>query len=74
MIKPKKMVHLARKRKNNDDDWVGDLLKLGLGVLAISFLAKLSEDNQQIKECPYCHNQIKKFARTCPVCRNALGF
>ncbi len=63
---------LARKRKSNDD-WVDNLLKLGLGVLAISFLAKLAEGGQQITICPYCNSQIKKYARTCPVCRNALN-
>lgn len=64
---------MPRRRRNNDDDWVEDLLKLGLGVLAISFLAKLAEGGQQITICPYCNSQIKKFARTCPVCRNTLG-
>lgn len=64
---------MARKRKRKEDDWIEDLLKLGLGVLAISFLAKLAEGSQQITICPYCNSQIKKFARTCPVCRNALN-
>ena len=74
MKKQLKRVRLARKRrKSSSDDWIEDLLKLGLGVLAISFLAKLSEGSPQIKVCPYCNNQIKKFARTCPVCRNVLS-
>ena len=64
---------MARKRKSKDDDWVDDLLKLGLGILAISFLAKLTEGGQQITICPYCNGQIKKFARTCPTCRNELN-
>lgn len=74
MKKQLKRVRLARKRrKSSSDDWIEDLLKLGLGVLAISFLAKLSEGSPQIKVCPYCNYQIKKFARTCPVCRNVLS-
>lgn len=65
------MLLMGRKRKN--DDWLDDLLKLGLGVLAISFLAKLSENTQQITQCPYCNTQIGKWARSCPNCRNNLG-
>ena len=64
---------LARKRKSKDDDWLGDLMKLGLGVLAVAFLAKLSENTQQVTQCPYCNTSIGKWARTCPNCRNNLG-
>jgi len=64
---------LARKRKSKDDDWVGDLMKLGLGVLAVAFLAKLAENTQQVTQCPYCNTSIGKWARTCPNCRNNLG-
>ena len=68
MKKQLKRVRLARKRRiSSSDDWIEELLKLGLGVLSISFLAKLSEGSPQIKVCPYCNNQIKKFARMCPV-------
>jgi len=62
-----------RRRKSSDDDWLGDLMKLGLGVLAVAFLAKLSENAQQITQCPYCNYSIGKWARTCPNCRNNLG-
>jgi len=62
-----------RKRRSNGDDWLEDLFKIGLGVLAISFLAKLSENTQQVTQCPYCNTSIGKWARTCPVCRNNLG-
>ena len=64
---------LVKKRRKKDDDWINDLLKLGLGLLAISFLAKLSEGGTQITICPYCNVEIKKFARTCPSCRNSLN-
>ena len=50
-----------------------DLFKLGLGVLAISFLAKLSENSKPITVCPYCNEQIGKWAMACPNCRNNLG-
>ena len=46
---------MVRRRRSNDDDWVGDLMKLGLGVLAVAFLAKLSENTQQVTQCPYCN-------------------
>ena len=62
-----------RRRKSSDDDWLGDLLKLGLGVLAVSFLAKLVENKPQIKQCPYCGASLGKWAITCPTCRNNLG-
>lgn len=64
---------VKRKRKSSDDDWLGDLMKLGLGVLAVAFLAKLSENAQQVTTCPFCNTSIGKWARTCPNCRNNLG-
>ena len=64
---------VKRRRKSSNDDWLGDLMKLGLGVLAIAFLAKLSENAQQVTQCPYCNHSIGKWARTCPNCRNNLG-
>ena len=64
---------VKRRRKSSDDDWLGDLMKLGLGVLAVAFLAKLSENAQQVTQCPYCYVSIGKWARTCPNCRNNLG-
>jgi len=63
---------VVRRRKSSDDDWLGDLMKLGLGVLAVAFLAKLSENAQQVTQCPYCNAPIGKWARTCPNCRNNL--
>jgi len=64
---------VKRRRKSSNDDWLGDLMKLGLGVLAVAFLAKLSENAQQVTQCPYCNTSIGKWARTCPNCRNNLG-
>jgi len=62
-----------RKRKSSSDDWLEDIFKIGLGVLAIAFIAKLSENTQQVTQCPYCYTSIGKWARTCPNCRNNLG-
>jgi len=67
----KKLVR--RRTRRNNDDWVNDLLGLGLGVLAVAFLAKLAENTQQITQCPYCNTSIGKWAMTCPNCRNNLG-
>jgi len=64
---------VKRKRKSSNDDWVGDLLGLGLGVLAVAFIAKLAENAQQVTQCPYCNTPIGKWSRTCPNCRNNLG-
>ena len=64
---------LVRRKKSNNDNWLGDLMKLGLGVLAVAFLAKLAENTQQITQCPYCSASIGKWALTCPNCRNNLG-
>lgn len=64
---------MSRKRRKRDDKWVDDLLKLGLGALAIYLLGKLAEGAQpQITRCPYCGWSIGKWARTCPKCRNIL--
>lgn len=62
-----------RRRKSNEDDWLEDLFKIGLGVLAVTFIAKLSENAQQVTQCPYCYTSIGKWARTCPNCRNNLA-
>jgi len=64
---------VKRRRKSSDDDWLRDLMKLGLGVLAVAFLAKLSENAQQVTICPFCNTSIGKWARTCPNCRNNIG-
>lgn len=62
-----------RRQSRSNDDWLNDLIGLGLGVLAVAFLTKLTENTQQITTCPYCHRSIGKWARTCPNCRNDLG-
>ncbi len=62
-----------RRQSRSNDDWLDDLIGLGLGVLAVAFLSKLTENTQQITTCPYCHTSIGKWARTCPNCRNNLG-
>ena len=64
---------VGRKRRKSNDDWVDDLLGLGLGVLAVAFIAKLAENTQQVTQCPYCFTSIGKWARACPNCRNNLG-
>jgi len=64
---------LSKKKK--DDDWVGDLIKLGIGLLAIYFMSKLLESGkkqEEVKICPNCGARVKKWARTCPVCRSNL--
>lgn len=67
------MREILTRRKRKDDDWIENLLKLGLGVLALSFLAKLAEKPSEIKQCPFCRQSIGKWAITCPNCRNNLG-
>ena len=59
--------------KDNDDDWVEDLIALGIGLLAIHFIGKLLEPDKSNRErktkCPKCGTEIKKWARKCPACR-----
>jgi len=63
---------MSRKKKN--DDWVEGLIGLGLGVLALYFLKKLSESSQieTQKTCVYCGYSSSKWARACPNCRNTF--
>ena len=61
--------------RRNDDDWVEDLIKLGIGLLAIYFIGKLlepSKSNTEQTNCPKCGARIRKWARKCPVCRTKL--
>jgi len=65
------------KRRKKDDDWVVDLLKIGLGVLALSFISKLNQGGtvETSKTCTYCGyttNTTNKWARMCPNCRNTF--
>ena len=63
---------MARKKKN--DDWVDAAIGIGIGVLALYFLKKLSEGSPQIQEkkCSYCGMVAGKWARSCSNCRNTL--
>lgn len=63
---------MARKKKNTD--WVDAAIGVGIGVLALYFLNKLSENlpTQQEKKCSYCGTIAGKWARSCSNCRNTL--
>lgn len=61
-----------RRPRNNNDEWLEGLLALGIGALAIAFLAKLAQGPQDVRTCPYCGTQIHKWSRLCPNCRNNL--
>lgn len=65
---------MPRKRRSNDD-WIDDLIKLGLGAIALSLLGKLLEGSQRmgITNCPYCGQEIQKWSRFCPRCRTPLN-
>ena len=61
--------------KKKDDNWVDTLIKIGIGALAVYFLAKLLEGgrkDQEIVVCPNCGTRITKWARQCPNCRTNL--
>jgi len=65
------------RKKKADDDWVGDLIGLGIGLMAIHFLGKLAEGlNNQSGDvyCPRCKERIGKWARMCPNCRFILSW
>lgn len=64
---------------NDNNDWVGALLALGIGAIALYALSRYLEQNNNQRPdeypCPYCGRTIRKFARTCPHCRRVLiGF
>jgi len=69
-------IGVPKKRRSKDDDWIDALLKLGLGAIALSILGKLIQGGQpqEITACPYCGQQIQKWARFCPRCRASLSF
>ena len=59
----------------SDDDWVEDLIALGIGALAAYFLyraLKGDPSEEKIERCPYCYTPIKKWAIECPKCRRKL--
>jgi len=58
--------------EDDTPDWLKELLDLGIGPLAIGFLARLAEGKPEIRTCSYCKTEIKKFAMACPKCRNRL--
>ena len=66
---------MPRKRKNKEEDWLEELIKLGLGAIALSLLGKLLEGGQAptISSCPYCGQEIRKWSRMCPRCRTLLN-
>lgn len=63
---------MARKKKN--DPWIDAAIGVGIGVLALYFLKKLSENPspQQEKRCLYCGTIAGKWARSCSNCRNTF--
>lgn len=67
---------MARKRKSSNDDWLEDLIKLGLGAIALSLLSRALQGNQvpEISNCPYCGQEIHKWSRSCPRCRTPFNF
>ena len=59
--------------KNND--WEKAALGLGIGVLALYFLKKLTDNKnftESIQTCQYCGHVAEKWARACPSCRNTF--
>lgn len=60
--------------KKENDDWIVAALALGLGILAIHLLKKLSDKStvQSSKPCIYCGYETDKWSRTCSKCRNTF--
>ena len=62
--------------RKKEDDWLEDLIKLGIGLLAIYYISKLLEPKkgnaEQETNCPKCGAPIRKWATNCPVCRTKL--
>ncbi len=60
----------------DEGGWVNELIKLGVGALAVYFLVKIlsnkDENKNSIDICPYCGNPIKKWAVVCPSCRKRI--
>ena len=62
-------------RKKKDDKWIDAAIGIGIGVLALYFLKKLSESPSsqlQAKKCLYCGMVAGKWARSCSNCRNTF--
>jgi DNA-directed RNA polymerase subunit RPC12/RpoP len=60
---------------SDDEDWIEDLIALGIGALAAYFLYKVITSNKKedkIERCPYCGSEIKKWAIECPRCRRKI--
>ena len=61
---------------SEDEDWIDNLIKLGIGALAVYFIVKLVSNREQetsaIKRCPHCGAEIRKWAVVCPSCRKSL--
>ena len=62
------------KRKKKEDDWLDAAIGVGIGLLAVYFLKKLSEGSisQETKVCLYCGHTSEKWARMCSQCRNTF--
>jgi len=60
--------------KKDEDDWIEDLIVLGIGALAGYFLYKVAttKNREEIHRCPYCGVEIRKWAVECPNCRRKI--
>jgi len=69
-----KGVPTRRRRRSNNDDWIEDLIALGIGFLAVRFLNRLTQgiNMQTTKTCQYCGYTTTKWARMCSNCRNTF--
>jgi hypothetical protein len=56
------------------EPWVQELLKLGIGKVAIQTLALIDAgiEPERVETCPYCKTPVKKWARECGKCRKAF--
>jgi len=56
------------------ENWLQELLDLGIGKLAIQTLALMDAgmESDRISTCPYCKASIGKWARECGKCRKSL--
>lgn len=65
--------------EGNGGDWIGALIALGIGAIAIYFLSKLLDQSakavqQDYYSCPQCGSAIKKWSRACSNCGKVLTF
>ncbi len=65
---------MPRGKRKKEDDWIEGLMALGIGVLAVYFLKKLTEGGtvETTKTCNFCGHSTEKWARMCPMCRNTF--